>query len=51
MEDLVKNRLSLYKKAQEKLDRKNAFTRYGSIFGRKDGKIRRIIDGDDLNTL
>lgn len=51
MEDLVKNRLSLYKRAQEKLDRKNVFTRYGSIFGKKDGRILRIISGDDLNTL
>lgn len=51
MEDLVKNQLSLYEKAPEKLDRKNVFTIYGNVIRKKDGKIQRIIDQGDLNII
>lgn len=51
MEDLVKNQLSLYEKAPEKLNRKNVFTIYGNVIRKKDGKIQRIIDHGDLNII
>lgn len=51
MEDLIRSRLILYKKAQEKLNRRSVFTRYGNIIARVNNKIQNIYNILDIDNL
>lgn len=50
-EDLVKNRLFLYRSAQEMTNRQSVFTRYGDVYERKDEKVHKISDIKSLTNL
>lgn len=50
-EELVRNRLELYKIATQKFTRKNVFTRNGNIFVRKEDTNHRIVNREELENL
>lgn len=50
-EELVRNRLEIYKEAVEKFSRQKVFTRSGNVYIRSNGANHRIMRREDLENL